>query len=78
MSPNCLPPPPSFPSCCCRRYSRDKLDTLVDFPLRDLDMAPYLLSRQQAAQQQQQGQAGQEQPHAKYDLYAVSNHYGGE
>ena len=41
-------------------------------------MAPYLLSRQQAAQQQQQGQAGQEQPHAKYDLYAVSNHYGGE
>ena len=76
MSPTCHPSPSS---CCCCRYSRDKLDTLVDFPLRDLDMAPYLLSRQKAAQQQQQqGQPGPEQPPAKYDLYAVSNPYGGE
>ena len=26
-------------------YSRDKLDTLVDFPLTGLDMAPYLLPK---------------------------------
>lgn len=28
-----------------RSYSRDKLDTLVDFPLTGLDMAPYLLPK---------------------------------
>ncbi|XP_056315195.1 ubiquitin carboxyl-terminal hydrolase 15 [Danio aesculapii] len=45
------------------RYMRDKLDTLVEFPLRDLDMSEFLIN-----------------PHAgvcRYDLIAVSNHYGG-
>lgn len=42
---------------------RDKLDAFVDFPLADLDMAPYCLQP-----------AGEGE--LVYDLYAVSNHYG--
>uniref|UniRef100_A0A8B9RNN1 Ubiquitin carboxyl-terminal hydrolase 15 n=1 Tax=Astyanax mexicanus TaxID=7994 RepID=A0A8B9RNN1_ASTMX len=45
------------------RYMRDKLDSLVDFPLHDLDMSEFLIN-----------------PNAgpcRYDLIAVSNHYGG-
>ena len=41
-----------------------KLDTLVDFPLSSLDMAPYVLSAQ-----------GGGEEHI-YDLFAVSNHFG--
>ncbi|XP_039616787.1 ubiquitin carboxyl-terminal hydrolase 15-like isoform X5 [Polypterus senegalus] len=45
------------------RYMRDKLDTLVDFPISDLDISEFLIN-----------------PNAgpcRYDLIAVSNHYGG-
>ncbi|KAI7792214.1 putative ubiquitin carboxyl-terminal hydrolase 15-like, partial [Triplophysa rosa] len=45
------------------RYMRDKLDSLVDFPLRDLDMSEFLINPN----------AGP----CCYDLIAVSNHYGG-
>ncbi|KAK9728481.1 ubiquitin-specific protease doa4 [Basidiobolus ranarum] len=43
---------------------RDKLDTLVSYPLKKLDMRPYLPSTTSKAP-------------AIYDLYAVSNHFGG-
>ena len=42
-----------------------KLDTLVNFPLEGLDMAPYVLSQEQ------------KQRPLIYDCFAVSNHYGG-
>uniref|UniRef100_A0A8C2TUW6 Ubiquitin carboxyl-terminal hydrolase n=1 Tax=Coturnix japonica TaxID=93934 RepID=A0A8C2TUW6_COTJA len=45
------------------RYWRDKLDTLVGFPINDLDMSEFLIN-----------------PNAgpcRYNLIAVSNHYGG-
>ncbi|XP_065576578.1 ubiquitin carboxyl-terminal hydrolase 15-like [Artemia franciscana] len=45
------------------RYSRDKLDIFVEFPLRDLEMNPYVV------------QKGYRQ--SIYDLVCVSNHYGG-
>ncbi|XP_036374081.1 ubiquitin carboxyl-terminal hydrolase 15-like isoform X2 [Megalops cyprinoides] len=45
------------------RYMRDKLDSLVDFPLSDLDMSEFLINPN----------AGP----CIYDLIAVSNHYGG-
>ncbi|KAI1905468.1 hypothetical protein AGOR_G00016510 [Albula goreensis] len=45
------------------RYMRDKLDSLVDFPLTDLDMTEFLINPN----------AGP----CTYDLIAVSNHYGG-
>jgi len=45
------------------RYWRDKLDTLVTFPTKGLDMKEYLIN----------SKAGP----AFYDLMAVSNHYGG-
>ncbi|KAI9024072.1 hypothetical protein DFJ74DRAFT_64702 [Hyaloraphidium curvatum] len=45
---------------------RNKVDTFVDFPLRDLDLGPRLRYKD---------------PHTGlnyvYDLYAISNHYGG-
>jgi hypothetical protein len=49
------------------KYWRDKLDTFVDFPLEGLDMTPRVLSLRG-------------KPDAEplvYDLYAISNHYGG-
>jgi len=45
-----------------RRW-RDKIDSLVEFPLRDLSLTPYVIDK--------------EHPPAVYDLTAVSNHYGG-
>lgn len=42
-----------------------KLETLVNFPLEGLDMAPFVLSEQQ------------KQNPLIYDCFAVSNHYGG-
>jgi ubiquitin C-terminal hydrolase len=47
------------------RHWRDKIDSLVDFPLNDLDMSPYVLSHAP------RGTA------PVYDLYAVVNHFGG-
>ncbi|XP_078369197.1 ubiquitin carboxyl-terminal hydrolase 4-like [Oculina patagonica] len=44
-------------------FWRDKLDTLVSFPLRSLDMSDYVINK--------------EQPRPIYKLIAVSNHYGG-
>jgi len=46
------------------RNWRDRINTLVNFPIRGLDLAPFLLSENHKAD-------------AKYDLYAVSNHMGG-
>ena len=45
------------------RYWRDKLDTLVDFPVKNLDMSPYIINPNHGK--------------AIYDLVAVSNHFGG-
>lgn len=43
---------------------REKLDMFVDFPIDDLDMAPFCLEKQ----------TDHERLH--YELFAVSNHYG--
>ncbi|KAI4873399.1 hypothetical protein NFI96_012314 [Prochilodus magdalenae] len=49
------------------KYSREKLDTIVEFPLRHLDFSGCLLRK-----------AGSDcEPPSRYDLIAVSNHYGG-
>ncbi|KAL7692237.1 putative Zinc finger, MYND-type, peptidase C19, ubiquitin-specific peptidase, DUSP [Plasmopara halstedii] len=44
---------------------RDKLDVYVDFPLEGLDMSPFCLEK------------SDDKDHLCYDLFAVSNHYGG-
>lgn len=49
---------------------RDKLDTLVDFPLASLDM-----SRHCASRSENDGFTHDQVP-AIYDLFAVTNHYG--
>ncbi|XP_057422857.1 ubiquitin carboxyl-terminal hydrolase 9-like [Lotus japonicus] len=45
------------------RYLKNKLDTFVNFPIHDLDLTKYVKSKD--------GQS------YKYNLYAISNHYGG-
>uniref|UniRef100_A0A1D2AEX7 ubiquitinyl hydrolase 1 n=1 Tax=Auxenochlorella protothecoides TaxID=3075 RepID=A0A1D2AEX7_AUXPR len=50
------------------RASRDKLDTKVEFPLTDLDLGRHILGP---------ASDGSTPESNKYDLYAVSNHYGG-
>lgn len=47
-------------------WGRDRLDTLVEFPLEGLDMSPYVRS---AAILNEGGLI--------YDLYGVVNHFGG-
>mmetsp|Transcript_41768 Transcript_41768/g.83990 ORF Transcript_41768/g.83990 Transcript_41768/m.83990 type:complete len:134 (-) Transcript_41768:252-653(-) len=44
-------------------WSREKVDTLVRFPVERLDMSPYVQGPQDGG--------------TTYDLYAVSNHFGG-
>ncbi|XP_020247698.1 ubiquitin carboxyl-terminal hydrolase 9-like [Asparagus officinalis] len=48
------------------RYMKNKLDTFVNFPVHDLDLSQYVKHNSDAARQ----------THV-YELYAVSNHYGG-
>ncbi|CAL8253248.1 unnamed protein product [Arctogadus glacialis] len=49
------------------KFSREKLDSLVHFPLRDLDFSDCLLRKKLT----------NGEPPSRYDLIAVSNHYGG-
>uniref|UniRef100_A0A672ZZK1 Ubiquitin carboxyl-terminal hydrolase n=1 Tax=Sphaeramia orbicularis TaxID=375764 RepID=A0A672ZZK1_9TELE len=49
------------------KFTREKLDSIVDFPLRDLDFSDCLLRKHPA----------NGEPPSRYDLIAVSNHYGG-
>lgn len=49
------------------KYSREKLDTVVDFPLRGLDFSDFLLKKT----------VNSDDPPCTYDLISVSNHYGG-
>jgi len=46
------------------QMSRDKIGSLVDFPIEDLDLSGFCVS-------------DEEKDNSKYDLYAVSNHMGG-
>ena len=53
---------------CLNRFERhggnyQKNSELVDFPLENLDMGKYI--------------CGPDKEHSKYDLFAVSQHYGG-
>ncbi|CAH2035036.1 unnamed protein product [Thlaspi arvense] len=45
------------------RYFKNKIDTFVDFPIHDLDLSKYVMNKD--------GQS------YLYELYAISNHYGG-
>ncbi|KAM4818786.1 cyclin-dependent kinase 16 isoform 4-T5 [Thomomys bottae] len=49
------------------KFSHEKLDTLVQFPIRDLDFSEFVIKPQNESAPDLY----------KYDLIAVSNHYGG-
>lgn len=51
-------------------HRRDKIDTLIDFPLVDLDLRDIVKHWEKG------GSGGEERPPI-YDCYAVSNHFGG-
>ncbi|KAK2506071.1 LOW QUALITY PROTEIN: hypothetical protein MC885_004980 [Smutsia gigantea] len=51
----------------CTKFSREKLDSLVEFPIRDLDFSEFVIKPQNESAPELY----------KYDLIAVSNHYGG-
>ncbi|RIB16224.1 hypothetical protein C2G38_2247164 [Gigaspora rosea] len=53
---------------------RDKLETMVHFPIRRLDLTPYVPSNSSDGGSRPNSQ--QMGPFV-YDLYAISNHYGG-
>ncbi|BGP01124.1 Ubiquitin carboxyl-terminal hydrolase [Rhodotorula toruloides ATCC 204091] len=63
------------------RWSREKIDDLVDFPVLDgLDMEQFVQGdkvEQRLAQQMPDAPAISEPDSLVYDLYAVSNHFGG-
>ncbi|TYH97928.1 hypothetical protein ES332_A12G274700v1 [Gossypium tomentosum] len=45
------------------RYLKNKIDTFVNFPIHDLDLSKYVMSKDGRSY--------------LYELYAISNHYGG-
>lgn len=47
------------------RWQKNKLDTFVNFPIQNLDLSRYIKSNDSS-----------EGSHV-YELYAISNHYGG-
>lgn len=63
------------------RYSRDKIDELVDFPvLEALDMEPFVEGdrvEKRLAEQMPDAPYVTEPDSLSYELYAVSNHFGG-
>ena len=64
------------------RYSRDKLDTHIDFPLQQLDLSGFIPRSAHATSKKVKlstagGGASLKQEDPVYDLYAVSNHFGG-
>jgi ubiquitin carboxyl-terminal hydrolase 4/11/15 len=63
------------------RYSRDKIDDLVDFPvLEALDMEPFVEGdrvEKRLAEQMTNAPHISEPDSLTYELYAVSNHFGG-
>jgi ubiquitin carboxyl-terminal hydrolase 4/11/15 len=54
-------------------WTRQKLNNLIHYPLYELDVAPYLAPRPAGTHDDRMPLASS----TKYDLYAVSNHYGG-
>lgn len=49
-------------------YYKDKLEDVVDFPIKNLDLSNWVLSNINPD--------GSFKQSLKYDLYAISNHYG--
>lgn len=58
------------------RFTRDKIDDFVDFPLEDFNLEPFVEGAK--VERRLAGETGEEDPESLiYDLYAVDNHYGG-
>lgn len=51
-------------------YTRQKLSNKIEYPVDDLDLAPFLAPRPEGCTDDREPQS------TKYELYAVSNHYG--
>lgn len=51
-------------------YTRQKLNNKIEYPVTDLDLAPFLAPRPEGCTDDRYPES------TKYELYAVSNHYG--
>lgn len=71
IQPARLPGPVGVHAALPSFHNLPQLETPVEFPLEGLDMQPYMLQPQQPVQQQPQPGP------LLYDLFAVSNHFGG-
>ncbi|KAJ3357820.1 CSN-associated deubiquitinating enzyme Ubp12 [Entophlyctis luteolus] len=61
-----------------RSMSSNKIDALVNFPVNGLDLTDYVIGRDWMRKQEaEKGIARVEDGGLVYDLFAVSNHYGG-
>jgi hypothetical protein len=63
----------SIPDVCLAVAFREKIDTLVRFPLEGLNLAPYIRGGGISCTSSEQDNMAE----PIYDLYAVSNHFGG-
>lgn len=60
------------------RYSRDKIDDFVDFPIEGFNLEPYVEGPKVERRLAEATGANLGEPESLiYDLYAVDNHYGG-
>ncbi|KAK4049142.1 hypothetical protein OIV83_004340 [Microbotryomycetes sp. JL201] len=66
----------AFKRFSSNRYSRDKIDDFIEFPLEHFDMTPYVegdrVKKRLAGESE-----GEDGESLIYDLYAVDNHFGG-
>ncbi|KAJ3415870.1 CSN-associated deubiquitinating enzyme Ubp12 [Chytridiales sp. JEL 0842] len=60
-----------------RSMSANKIDALVDAPINGLDLTDLILGRKHAIQHKVDGADADGDDRLIYDLYAVSNHFGG-
>lgn len=59
---------------------KQKLETFVDFPINGLDMTDYLINTKTPSEYENETEddnGEQKKNKILYDLYAISNHFGG-
>ncbi|CAD8091291.1 unnamed protein product [Paramecium sonneborni] len=62
------------------RLFKQKLETLVDFPINDLDLTEFIINSKTPSEYKNENENNNGENNKQkliYDLYAVSNHYGG-
>ncbi|KAK4055840.1 hypothetical protein OIO90_003095 [Microbotryomycetes sp. JL221] len=67
----------AFKRFSSNRYSRDKIDDFIEFPLEGFDMSPYVEGARVEKRLAGTADVADDSESLVYDLYAVDNHFGG-